>query len=65
VGLAFGHLEQKQLTQALAWVEEYAESVPENLLWPVVKGYLTAAKVKARHPCPTLSSISIVFYRRT
>jgi hypothetical protein len=47
VGLAFGHLKAAQLPQALAWVEEYAEPLPENLRWPVVKGYLTAAKVKA------------------
>ena len=48
VGLALAHLENRQYVQALAWVEEYAEPVQENLEWPVVKGYLVAAKVKAR-----------------
>jgi hypothetical protein len=45
--LALGHFENRQFAHALGWVEEYAEPVPENLAWPVVKGYLVAAKVKA------------------
>lgn len=47
VGMSKSLRKREQARRALPWVEEYASSKGKNLEWPLIQGYVEAARVRS------------------